>query len=70
MNKHRRFADGAGFTQHCWECIHAKDWHEDLMVKYAICEVYGICVEREDSPNNGSNYIGKICSSYDRGEGK
>jgi hypothetical protein len=67
MARRKRFCDGAGFTQHCWECIHAKDWHEGFgYVKCATCEVYDMTVEKTDCPNNGSSYIGKICWSYER----
>lgn len=71
MVRRKRFSDGAGFTQHCWECVHAKDWREGFgYVKVATCEVYGIAVERYDSPNNGCTYVGKVCHDYDRGEAR
>jgi hypothetical protein len=70
MMARKRFTDGAGFTRHCWECVHAKDWHKGFgYIPTATCEVYGITVERTDSPNNCCTYVGKICYSYDDGKG-
>lgn len=66
MMPRKRFTDGAGFTRHCWECVHAKDWHDGLFnTRGATCEVYDIGVDKTDSPNNVSTYVGKICGSYD-----
>ena len=66
----KRFTDGAGFTRHCWECVHAKDWRIGYgNTRDATCEVYDVTVEKTDCPNNGSTYIGKICESYDDGKG-
>ena len=38
MAKHRRFADRAGFTCHCWECANSKAWKNEE----GKCGVYGI----------------------------
>ncbi len=67
MGRRKRYTDSAGFTQHCWECVHAKDWRDALYGKVADCEVHGICVGREDSPNNGCTYVGRICHDYTTG---
>ena len=60
---YKRFADKAGFTQHCWECVHSADW-DALTGRCGRCTVYGIDVDKYDSPNNCSTYLGKICDSY------
>ena len=59
MAKHRRFADRAGFTCHCWECTNSKAWKNEE----GKCGVYGIPVSKYDSPNNICS-IGRICNSY------
>ena len=52
MSRFKPFADKAGYTRHCWECVHAVGWVRDLSGYYARCEVTNQCVNRYDSPNN------------------
>lgn len=54
MARHRRFADNAGFTRHCWECRHAKGWKKqaDILEHQATCELTGRRVYKLDSPSN------------------
>ena len=59
MSKHRRFADGAGFTRHCWECSNATDWDG----KDGWCAAYDMHVTRYDSPNNVCS-VGRKCWNY------
>lgn len=62
MAKHRRFADSAGFTRHCWECSHAKDWEGRSVTGYwATCELTGRSVRKFDSPNNQCSHVGPEC---------
>ena len=69
MAKHRRFTDTAGYTRHCWECVHAKDWRETRGIggPCAICEITGVAVSKYDSPNNPCCVDTKGCGSYDDG---
>lgn len=70
MRKHARFADGAGYTRHCWECIHAEGWNRDRFMNawVASCPELGDYVGQFDSPNNqSSNAAG--CTHYDDGKG-
>lgn len=55
--RHRRLADAAGYTCHCWECAHAAGWHEERAMghMYATCGLDGRRVSKYDSPNNGSS---------------
>ena len=54
----RRFADTAGFTCHCWECKHAKDWKKRSVTDYwGTCELTGIRVGKYDSPTNPCSRI-------------
>ena len=55
--RHRRFADLAGFTSHCWECAHAKGWADDM----AACEATGRFVYKFDSPNNQCSHLPTGC---------
>lgn len=65
MARHRRFADGAGFTRHCWECVHAKGWRKTMFgADIADCELTNWTVERYDSPNNQCSYLPPECD-YD-----
>ena len=61
--RRRRFTDGAGFTRHCWECIHAKGWRKGMFSKADIakCELTGMIVTKHDSPNNQSSRVGIEC---------
>ena len=69
MRKHARFADGAGYTRHCWECIHAEHWKRDDFGRWmADCPVLDKHVEQFDSPNNGSSKAAE-CMDYDDGKG-
>lgn len=54
MSRHKRFADNAGYTRHCWECTHAKEWKDTDTIKgkCATCELTGVTVYKHDSPNN------------------
>ena len=58
----RRFADAAGYTHHCWECEHAKDWEKRSVTGYwGTCELTGIRVGKYDSPNNPCSHVGNEC---------
>ena len=63
MACHRRFADSAGYTCHCWECAHAAGWHEERTMErmHATCGVDGRRVSKYDSPNNGSSTACECC---------
>lgn len=60
---HRHFADNAGFTRHCWECVHSYDWDGNI----GFCDMYSNNVEKYDSPNNGSTIAGG-CGHYSDGK--
>ncbi len=61
------FTDSAGFTRHCWECRHAKDWHKGLFyVDIATCELTGQSVEKVYSPDNQCSQVGPECD-YETG---
>ena len=62
VSRHRRFTDGAGFTRHCWECVHAKDWDGEC----GWCELTGWVVHKTDSPNNQCCHLPVECD-YDDG---
>lgn len=63
----KRFADTAGFTRHCWECKHAKDWEERSITGYwGTCELTGIRVGKYDSPNNLCSHLPSGCD-YETG---
>lgn len=69
MSRHRGFADGAGYTRHCWECTHATDWRKRLdVVDMADCELTGRRVLKYDSPNNQCCHVGIECR-YETKEG-
>lgn len=62
MAKHRRFTDGAGFTRHCWECSHAKQWTPNVIIgPFGWCELTGRSVGKCDSPNNQCSHVGPEC---------
>ena len=62
MSRHKRFADNAGYTRHCWECIHATDWRKGLYnVPIATCELSGKNMEKFDSPDNPSRWMPRKC---------
>ena len=64
--RHRRFADGAGFTRHCWECANATDWHgED-----GRCTAYDMRVTRYDSPYNVCSKARRCCAYREQGKEK
>lgn len=61
------FADSAGFTRHCWECRHAKEWSKGLFgIDIATCELTGQSVGKLSSPNNPCDHLGIGCD-YERG---
>lgn len=57
--KRKRFWDGAGFRNHCWECANATDWHGEI----ARCGQNGIIIGKYDSPNNQCSNAGG-CGYY------
>ena len=59
----KRFADNAGFTCHCWECIHSRDWHrvDSIDVQEGVCELTGRTVGKYDCPNNICSHVGPEC---------
>ena len=61
--RHRPFSDNAGYTYHCWECVHAKDWITvPAQVLYiANCELTRKVVTKFDSPNNQCSHVGPEC---------
>ena len=63
MSKHKRFADNAGFIQHCWECVHATDWQrvDSIDVQEGKCVLTGRKVGKYDSPNNICSRIPSGC---------
>lgn len=63
MSRHLRFADGAGFTRHCWECKHATNWRNVNTIDgyEADCEQCGIKVSKYDSPNNSCCHLPWDC---------
>lgn len=66
MSAHRPFADTAGYTRHCWECKHAKDWEErPVNGDRAMCDAIGAHVYKYDSPNNPSCHLPLACE-YER----
>ena len=70
MSRHRRFSDSAGFTRHCWECVHAKDWEtRSVTGDWATCELTGRHVGKCDSPNNICSRLPAGCE-YDDGMDK
>lgn len=61
------FADGAGFTRHCWECRHAKNWRKSLFgIDVATCELTKQAVDKYESPNNQCSHLGIECD-YETG---
>ena len=63
MSRHKRFTDGAGFTRHCWECVHATNWRKVISFdgNEADCELTGRHVEKHSSPNNQCSHVGIGC---------
>lgn len=63
MARRRRFTDGAGYTRHCWECVHATDWTGMHTIDGwdAICDVDGRTVHKFSSPNNPCSPCGTRC---------
>ena len=63
MSRHKRFTDGAGFTRHCWECVHATNWRKVISLDghEADCELTGHRVEKHSSPNNQCSHVGIGC---------
>lgn len=60
----RRFTDGAGYTRHCWECKHAKDWEDRphaVYEKRAKCELTGVTVDKWMSPDNPCSHVPNGC---------
>lgn len=73
MARRKRFCDGAGYTQHCWECIHAKGWCKGQAIAgagddLATCDIDGRRVGKYDSPNNPSSIAGG-CGCYGKDDG-
>ena len=65
-----RFTDSAGYTRHCWECAHAKEWEEMSPViggYRGTCEITLLPVQKYDSPNNPCSHLPSTCR-YDDGE--
>lgn len=63
MAKHKRFADRAGYTRHCWECVHAKGWQMGYGYNViARCEMTDGLVGKYDSPYNPCCHLD--CGSY------
>lgn len=60
---HKRFMDGAGFTRHCWECVHSHDWNGHI----GFCDVNGRCVSKYDNPYNYLTIAGS-CGHYSNGK--
>lgn len=60
----RPFTDTAGYTRHCWECNHAREWtkmdHFDGWD--AICNIDGRIVHKYFSPNNPCCPVGTRCN--------
>ena len=72
MARHRRFTDGAGYTRHCWECVHAKGWRLEkgtYDMNHADCELTGRVVNKYDSPNNQCCHLPVGCE-YETEEDK
>lgn len=62
MGRRKRFTDSAGYTRHCWECIHATDWRKGLYgIPIATCELSGKNMEKYDSPNNPCRWMPREC---------
>lgn len=59
MAKHKRFYDGAGYLNHCWECANANNWSGEI----GKCGQNGILVSKYDSPNNCCSNAGG-CGYY------
>ena len=57
MTKHRPFSDAAGFTRHCWECMHATDWDGEI----GRCGLTGWFVHKYDSPDNQCSHLPDGC---------
>jgi len=57
MSRRRRFFDGAGFGNHCWECANSAEWQGEN----GKCKVHGIAVSKYDSPNNICS-VGRVCA--------
>lgn len=68
MAKHRQFTDRAGYTRHCWECVHAKNWRPKWITgePMAYCVLIDHFVDKFDSPNNPCSHLGTECY-YDDG---
>lgn len=66
MGRHKRFADIAGFTRHCWECDHAAGWDGER----GWCSVHTMIVSKTDSPNNCCSRAGRCYSYREIGEVK
>lgn len=72
MARHRRFTDNAGYTRHCWECVHAKGWRlkkHSSDVNLADCERTGWVVHKYDGPNNPCRWMPIGCE-YETEEDK
>lgn len=60
--RHRRFTDGAGFTRHCWECVHARRWTPNVLIgTFAECKLTGRYVKKYSSPDNQCSHVGIEC---------
>ena len=57
MSRHRPFVDNAGYTRHCWECNHSRNWFD----VFGECELTGKRVHKFDSPNNQCSHLPAGC---------
>lgn len=70
MTRRKRFADGAGFTRHCWECAHSHEWKRTAVVGgdwRGSCAVTGEPVSRFDSPHNLLSRLPASCDYWMEG---
>lgn len=62
MAKHRRFTDSAGFTRHCWECAHAKQWTPNVISgPFGLVRADGAVRGKVRQPNNQCSHVGPEC---------
>ena len=61
MANRKRFWDGAGFGNHCWECANSTGWHGEI----GKCKQTGIIDGKYDSHNNCCSNVGG-CGYYTR----
>ena len=67
------FTDTAGYTRHCWECVHAKNWRKGLTFggkidgNIADCELLDWGVGKYESPDNPCCHMPAACNYERRG---